>query len=240
MELPSPLLNGWLVSRYKRFFADVTLSSGETVTAHVPNTGAMTGLSAPGMKVWLSPAGNPARRLRYTLEFVEVDGKLVGVNTQHPNRIAAEAIAAGAVSELSGYSAIRREVRYDDGCRVDLHLGEHPNRACAWVEVKNVHLLRRPGLAEFPDSRTARGLKHLGALVRRVQAGDRAAMLFVVQRADAKSFAVADDIDPDYAAGLRDAAAQGVEVLCYGCHLTISSLRLHRRLEWVGSLARAP
>jgi sugar fermentation stimulation protein A len=220
-----------MVQRYKRFFADVELDDGGFVTAHVPNPGAMAGLKDPGMGVWLSPVDDPKRKLAHTLELVEADGGLVGVNTMHPNRIAAEAIAAGEIPELRGYAHLRREVRYDTDSRIDILL-EDASRPPAYVEIKNVHFLREPGLAEFPDCVTVRGVKHLKALERVVAAGGRAVMLFVVQRTDADLFDTADDVDRDYGPALREAAKRGVEVLCYGCHLSPEAIRLNRSLTW--------
>jgi sugar fermentation stimulation protein A len=233
MQFPSPLARGRLIQRYKRFFADVELDSGGMVTAHVPNPGAMLGLKTPGQAVWLSRSDDPKRKLAHTLELVEAGQGLVGINTMHPNRIAAEAIAAGEIPELAGYATLRREVKYDGDSRIDILLEDGPDgRPPAWVEVKNSHFQREPGLSEFPDCVTARGIKHLKALERRVEAGERAVMLFVIQRMDADLFDTADDIDKAYGPALRDAAARGVEVLCYGCHLSNEAIRLDRRLRW--------
>lgn len=231
MQFPQPLARGVLARRYKRFFADVVLEDGGEVTAHCPNPGAMLGLNTPGLPCWVSRSDDPRRKLAHTLELVEVGGALVGINTQHPNRIAAEAIAKGLIPELAGYPVVRREVKYGESSRVDLLL-EAPGRPPCFVEVKNCHLLRGGGLAEFPDSVTARGLKHLGELAREVRAGARAAMLFVIQRTDCAHFAAAADIDPAYAAGLDAAARAGVEVLCYDCDISPSRIRLNRRLPW--------
>ncbi len=231
MLFPRPLVRGRLVQRYKRFFADVELDDGPFATAHCPNPGAMLGLKDPGSVVWVSPADDPKRKLKHTLEMVEVAGGLVGINTMHPNRLAAEAIQAGFIPELAGYDTLRREVAYDGDSRIDILL-EHPGRPRAWVEVKNSHFLRTPGLSEFPDCVTVRGVKHLKALERRVEAGERAVMLFVIQRTDAQVFDTADDIDKAYGPALREAASKGVEVLCYGCHLSPEAIRLDRAMTW--------
>jgi sugar fermentation stimulation protein A len=193
MRFPQPLVRGRLVARYKRFFADVVLDAEGPVTAHVPNSGKMLGLLDAGNVCWLSRSDAPKRRLPWTLELIqEPGGALVGVNTFHPNRLAAEAVAAGAIPELAGYPSLRREVRYGVNSRIDILL-EHPDRPPCWVEVKNVHLLRRPGLYEFPDCVTERGRKHLDELAAQAAAGDRAVLLFCVQRADGDRFEAAAD-----------------------------------------------
>src|SRR5437016_2173244 len=208
MRFPSPLLPATLVKRYKRFLADVVLSSGEIVTAHCANPGSMIGLMPPGARVWLSRSDNPSRKLAHSWELIEVDlgggAELVGINTSHPNALAAEAIAAGAIPELAGYRTIRREVRYGKNSRVDFLLGS-PDRAPCYVEIKNVHLMRRPGLAEFPDAVTKRGAKHLVELSDMAAAGARAVMLFLIQIGSARRFKLARDIDAAYGAAF-DAA----------------------------------
>ena len=190
MLFPDPLVPGRLVRRYKRFLADIELDDGAVVTAHCANPGSMLGLHEPGSRVWLSPARNPARKLKFTWELVQADGTLVGINTAHPNALAAEAIAAGTVAELGGYADPRREVKYGRNSRIDLLLSSDHRPDC-YMEIKNVHLLRREGLAEFPDSVTARGAKHLEELSAMVAAGHRAVMFYLVQRDDCERFAIA-------------------------------------------------
>jgi sugar fermentation stimulation protein A len=248
MQFPSPLERGRLVQRYKRFFADVALHDGREVTAHCPNPGAMLGLNMPGLPVWLSVSDSPTRKLPHTLELVEADGGLVGVNTMHPNRLVAEALAADAIPELSGYAEVRREVKYGEASRVDFLLtspGRQPRRLESkdvqpkdsqghrlWLEVKNCHLSRTKGLAEFPDCVAARSAKHLRELQAMVAAGDRAAVLFIVQREDCEAFSACRDIDPAFAAALDDAAGAGVDVLIYRCAMGTDDLRLAQRLPW--------
>ena len=225
MRFPSPLVEGRLIRRYKRFMADVELAGGEIVTAHVANPGAMTGLADPGMRVFLSPSANPARKLAWSWELVETNGALVGINTAHPNGIVAAAIAAGAIPELAGYDGLRREVPYGRNSRIDILLSGS-GRPDAYVEVKNVHLSRRRGLVEFPDSVTARGTKHLAELGDMVGAGHRAAMLYLVQRSDAAAFALARDIDPVYATAFDRARSAGVEMLAYHCDVNIEGVEV--------------
>ena len=229
MDFPAPLLTGRLIRRYKRFLADVDLDGGGVETVHVPNSGAMTGLDAPGSAVWLSRSDNPKRKYPLTLELIRADQALVGLNTIHPNRIVAEAAAAGRIPELAGYTSLRREVRYGKASRVDMLL-EAPDRPPCYVEVKNVHLMRRPGLAEFPDCPTARGARHLEELTAMVAAGCRAVMLYLVQRGDCHTFSIAADLDPVYAEGLTRARAAGVEACCYACALTPETIDIDRPL----------
>lgn len=234
MDFPSPLVRGALVSRYKRFFADVVLEDGTPITAHCPNPGAMLGLNTPGLGAWVSKSDDPKRKLAHTLELVEVDGGLVGINTLHPNRITAEALAADAIPEVSGYATHRREVKYGANSRVDFLLTD-PARPPCWLEVKNVHLRREGSLAEFPDCVAARSLKHLRELSAMVRAGERAVMLFVIQRTDCDAFSACFDLDPAYAAGLTQAAAAGVEVLAYRCAITPERVTLADRIPWTGA-----
>jgi sugar fermentation stimulation protein A len=229
MRFPSPLIPATLIRRYKRFLADVTLPSGEEITAHVANPGAMTGLDAPGSRVWLSKSDNPKRKLPYSWELVEVDfgagAELVGVNTGHPNVLVGEAVAAKVIPGLSNYSSIRREVKYGKNSRIDLLL-ESEGRPPCYVEVKNVHLMRTNGLAEFPDSVTARGAKHLNELAAMVEAGARAVMLYLVQIGSAERFALARDIDPAYGAAFDRARKMGVEALAWKCAISLESIEV--------------
>jgi sugar fermentation stimulation protein A len=237
MRFTEPLIPATLVKRYKRFLADVVLASGEAITAHVANPGAMIGLAAPGSRVWLSKSGNPNRKLPYSWELVEVDlgsgPELIGVNTAHPNLLVAEAIAAAAIPELAGYPSTRREVKYGRNSRVDFLL-EAPDRPACYVEVKNVHLMRRPGLAEFPDSVTARGAKHLDELAAMATAGARAVMLFLIQIGSASQFALARDIDPAYGAAFDRARAAGVEAVAYRCRIDHAAIVLAGPVPIVG------
>ena len=223
MRFPSPLIAARLVRRYKRFLADVELEGGEVVTVHCANPGSMLGLAEPGMRVLLSRSDKPGRKLPLSWELVEADGWLVGINTSLPNRLVEEAIGAGAIAELAGYGEIRREVAYGARSRVDFLLrGE--GRPEAYVEVKNVHFSRRPGLAEFPDSVTARGARHLAELAAMVAAGNRAVMVYLVQRSDSARLDICRDLDPVYAAAFDRARTAGVEMIAYRCRVTAGEI----------------
>ena len=216
MRFPTPLVPARLIRRYNRFLADAQLDSGERITAHCPNPGSMMGLTAPGSRIWLEPNEDPKRKLRYGWRLVELGGgHWSGIDTAVPNRVVKEALLARAIPRLSAYGSVRPEVRYGKNSRVDFLLME-PGLPDAYVEVKNVHLKRRGDLAEFPDSVTTRGAKHLAELADMVAAGHRAVMLYLVQRTDCGRLAMAADLDPDYAAAFEMARAAGVEMLCHG------------------------
>jgi len=234
MDFPSELKRGCLVQRYKRFFADVVLDDGTEITAHCPNPGAMLGLNVPGLPAWVSKSDDPKRKLAYTLELVEADGGLVGINTLHPNRIVAEALAAGLIPELGGYETIRREVNYGEASRVDFLL-TGPDRPNCWLEIKNCHLSRGGGLAEFPDCVAARSSKHLRELAAMARAGDRAVVLFVVQRTDCDHFEACGELDPVFARTLGEVAQDGVEVLVYACDIDERRVVLKTRIPWTGA-----
>jgi sugar fermentation stimulation protein A len=226
MKFHAPLVRGTLLQRYKRFLADIELEDGTVVTAHCANPGSMLGLKEPGLEAWIAPAANENRKLKWDLELLRVDGHLVGINTNHPNKLAAEAIEAGRIAELTGYAALRREVKYGENSRVDILL-EDADRPPCYVEIKNVHLKRDtgvPGLAEFPDAVTARGAKHLRELANVVTDGGRAVMFYLVQRVDCDRFTLANDIDPVYANAFREARAAGVEAICYACDITTAGI----------------
>jgi len=233
LNLTQPLARGRLVQRYKRFFADVVLDDGREVTAHCPNPGAMLGLNTPGFTVWVSAADGAKRKLAWTLELVEADGGLVGINTLHPNRLTAEALATDAIPELAGYAVHRREVKMGEASRVDFVL-EDPARPRCWLEVKNCHLRRAGTLAEFPDCVAVRSARHLRELSARVAEGDRAVQLFVIQRMDCDRFAACADLDPVYAAALTAAARAGVEVLAYACDISTNGISISRPIPWTG------
>lgn len=229
MDFPE-LVYGTLLKRHKRFLAEVRLDSGEEVTAHCANPGSMKSLLEPAPRVWLSRA-RPERKLAYTWEVAEVPEGRVYVNPVGANRVVLEALTAGVIPELAGYDVIQPEVKYGTGSRVDFLLSGREGRA--FVEVKNVTLGLGGGRSAFPDSITERGAKHLRELMAVKQSGDRAVLLFCVSRTDATSVEAAKDIDPKYAAILREAEAAGVEVLAYGGDITPREFSLSRRVSFV-------
>ena len=237
MRLPAPLIRGTLIQRYKRFLADVHLDDGRLITATCPNTGSMIGLTAPGSVVWLSESDSPTRKYRFTWELVEADlgqgPTLVGINTGHPNKLVAEALVARRIKALAGYPSLRREVKYGRNSRIDLLL-ECAKKGLCYVEIKNVHLSRRHGLAEFPNSVTERGKKHLLEMSDMVRAGHRAVMVYLIQRGDARRLALARDVDPDYGAAFDAAAAAGVEAIALRCRMSPEEILVDRPVPIVG------
>jgi sugar fermentation stimulation protein A len=233
MKFSSLLIKGKLIKRYKRFLADIELENGEFIIAHCANPGSMLYLKEPGAEVWVSPAQNPNRKLKYTWEIIRTDDALIGLNTALPNRIVEEAVQKGLIADLTGYDSLRREVKYGENSRIDLLL-QSSNLPDCYVEVKSV-TLKRPGkgnrLAEFPDSVTARGTKHLQQLSNQVANGDRGVMFYLVQREDCTQLSIAGGIDPNYLEAFSAAWKAGVEMLCYGCSISPEAIKIKRKLE---------
>ncbi|WP_171172032.1 DNA/RNA nuclease SfsA [Ruegeria sp. HKCCA0370] len=224
MRFETPLVPARLIRRYKRFLADCRLEDGSEVTAHCANPGSMMGLAEPGEKIWLEPNDDPKKKLKFGWRLVDHEnGHFTGVDTSVPNRALRTALEAGEIPELAAYDTVRPEVKYGDNSRIDFLL-TGPGLPDAYVEVKSVTLSRQPGLAEFPDSVTARGTKHLGELAAMAAQGHRAIMLYLVQRTDCDRFALAADIDPAYTAAFEAAQAQGVERIVYGTRITPSGV----------------
>ncbi|SEQ74200.1 DNA/RNA nuclease SfsA [Thalassovita taeanensis] len=232
MRFQTPLVPARLIRRYKRFLADARLEDGREVVAHCANPGSMLGLAEPGMRIWLEPNDDPNKKLNFGWRLVDHEnGHFTGVDTSVPNRALRTALMAGAVPGLQGYDTVRPEVKYGTNSRIDFLL-ESATRPAAYVEVKSVTLSRQPGLAEFPDSVTARGAKHLTELAAMAEAGHRAVMLYLVQRTDCARVTLAGDIDPTYAAGFQIARAAGVEVLCFDTLISPESINLGRALPF--------
>jgi len=234
VELPiEARLRGRFLRRYKRFFADVESEDGRMLTVHCANPGSMLGFDRPGAPVRCSTSDDPRRKLRHTLEMMRVGRTWVGLHTTRANQVVGRALEAGAVPELRGYRAIRREVRVDERSRLDFALLRHPrDERSAFVEVKSVTLCAG-SVALFPDSVSERGRRHLETLARLRRRGHRAAILYLVQRADCDRVAPADDIDPAYGAALRCAADAGVELFALGARVTARSIAVERSLPVV-------
>jgi sugar fermentation stimulation protein A len=223
------LIKGSLIGRYQRFKADVRLSNGEIVTALCPNTGRMLTCSEPGRTVYLSYHDIPSRRLKYTWEMIDMPGSLVGINTGVPNRLVKLSIETGKIKELSGFNSIRSEVAYGTNSRVDILL-ERDGKKC-FVEVKNCTLVM-DGIAYFPDAVTSRGLKHIKELQKEVFKGNRAVMVFFVQRMDAGEFRTASHIDPAYSLELEKAKDSGVEILAYDVTIDLKGISINKKLPF--------
>jgi sugar fermentation stimulation protein A len=233
MEFAAPLVPGRLLRRYKRFLADIELASGEIVTAHCANPGAMLGLNMPGLKVWVEPNDDPRKKLKYgwrLIEFGDAGGNWAGIDTAVPNRVVGEALRMRRIPEFADYGKVRPEVRYGANSRIDFLLTSN-GLPDAYVEVKNVHLMRQRGLAEFPDSVTRRGAKHLDELAAMAAAGHRAVMLYCVQRTDCDRLALAADLDPGYAAASARAREAGVEAMAWACAITVQGIALDRPIR---------
>lgn len=228
MRFQTPLVPATLIRRYKRFLADVRLDNGQEAVAHCPNPGGMLGLAEPGMRIWLEPNDDPQKKLKFGWRLVEFAGGCwVGIDTSVPNRVVKEALQARTMEAFGAYGTVRPEVSYGKKSRVDFLLCESgiPD---LYLEVKNVHFRREGDWAEFPDSVTARGARHLGELSAMVQAGHRAAMLYLIQRNDCARFRLAIDHDPVYAKAFTKARDAGVEMFAYDtqidpCGVTLGS-----------------
>lgn len=231
MRFQTDLVPARLIRRYKRFLADCTLADGREIIAHCPNPGSMMGLAEPGMKIWLEPNDDPKKKLKFGWRLVDHEnGHFTGVDTSVPNRALRAALMAQQIAPLAAYGMVRPEVKYGTNSRIDFLLSQS-GLPDAYVEVKSVTLSRQPGLAEFPDSVTKRGTKHLGELAAMVADGHRAVMLYLIQRTDSDRFDLARDIDPTYAAAFDVARAAGVEVLCYDTVITPEGVDLGKVIE---------
>lgn len=232
MNFGAPLIPGRLIQRYKRFLADVELDDSRTVTAHCANPGAMTGMADPGMRVWVEPNDDPKKKLKFAWKVVETAGGLAGVDTGLPNKVVEEALRANAIPAFTGYDEIRREVKYGTGSRIDFLLTGAGRPDC-YLEVKCV-TLRRGAFAEFPDTKTARGAKHLAELAEMARKGARAATLYLAHRADCADMRIAADIDPAYAAAHADARATGMETHAFAANVSLTGVTLGAQMTFQG------
>ena len=224
MKFDPPLIPARLIQRYKRFLFDAELDNGELITGSCPNTGSMRGLTTPGSRCYLTEHSGGTRKYRHALELVEADDTLVGINTGRPNRLVEEAIEDGLIGSLRDYAERKREQKYGINSRIDILL-QDPGRGRAYVEVKNVHFRRQAGLAEFPDSVTSRGAKHLEELGDMVEAGHRAIMVYLIQRSDIDRLSLCRDLDPAYAAAFDRAMKRGVEACAIRCKIKSDEIR---------------
>jgi len=228
MNFEKKLISGLFIKRYKRFFADVKVNN-QIITAHCPNTGSMYGLLKKDNKVWISKSDNPNRKLKYTLEIIEDKKSKVGVNTHSTNKIVNHALQNKLIKELSNFSEIKPESRYGTNTRFDFLIIDKKFKA--FLEVKNVTLSRKKKLAEFPDSVTSRGLKHINELVKAGKKKYKIFILFLVQRDDCDSFSIAKDIDPNYSIALRKAIKNNLKVLCYDCKFSSKGIKLNKKMK---------
>ena len=223
------LISGELVKRYKRFFVDVKINN-KIITAHCPNTGSMMGLLSANNKVWLSKSENPERKLKYTLQIIENKKSMVGVNTHLTNKIVLEALEKNSIKELKNLDNIKSEVKFGKNTRFDFLISK--NNKKIFVEVKNVTLSRKKGVAEFPDAVTARGLKHINELINASKRGFETYLLFLIQRNDCNQFKIAQDIDPDYYKLLTEAAKKKLNIICYDCKFSPKGIKLNKNIKF--------
>jgi len=228
MRFTDNLLNGILIKRYKRFFADVKIKN-QIITAHCPNSGSMMGLIDKKNKVWISKSNNPKRKLKYTLELIKVKESLVGVNTIFANKIVNEALKKKLIKELAEFDNIKSEVTYDKQTRFDFFL-ENKSRKI-FLEVKNVTLSLEKGIAEFPDAKTSRGTKHLLKLLEAKKKGFQSYILYLIQRENCNFFKIADKIDIEYKKTFIKVKKEGVKILCYNCKLSPQEIKVNEPVE---------
>ena len=229
MNFENKLISGQFIKRYKRFFVDIKIK-GKIITAHCPNTGSMSGLLKKGNKVWLSKSNNPKRKLKYTLQIIRDNKSKVGVNTHLTNKIVLHALSNNLIREFDEDIIIKPETKFGVNTRFDFLITK--NKFKAFIEVKNVSLSRTIGLAEFPDSITARGLKHINELVKAGKKNYKIFILYLIQRDDCKSFTIAKDIDPEYANALRKAVKNNLNILCYDCKFSLKGIKINNKIKF--------
>ena len=230
MNFDNKLIPGLLIKRYKRFFVDVRVNN-QILTVHCPNTGSMHGLLDQGNKVWISKSNNPKRKLKYTLEIIEVKKTKVGINTHSTNKIVHDALQNNLIKEFSGNVDIKPETKFGANTRFDFLVSSKKYQS--FIEVKNVTLSRKRNLAEFPDAETLRGLKHIGELIKASKKKFKVYILFVIQRNDCNSFSIAKDIDPNYANALSKAVKNNLKILCYDCKFSPKGIKLNRQIKFI-------
>tara|TARA_B100000029_G_scaffold268660_1_gene264115 strand:+ start:1353 stop:2054 length:702 start_codon:yes stop_codon:yes gene_type:complete len=229
MKFKETLLQGTLIKRYKRFFVDIKYQN-KTITAHCPNSGSMMRLLTMGNKVWFSESKDPKRKLKYTLQIICSNKKLVGINTHLTNKIVLEALREKKIKYFSEYTDIKPEAKFSDNTRFDFLISNNKNKC--FLEVKNVTLLRENNVAEFPDAVTTRGTKHLKELIVAKKKGYQSCILYLIQREDCKYFKIAKDIDINYKKNFDDAIKNNVKILCYDCKLSNEEIRINNQINY--------
>ncbi len=229
MKFKERLLQGTLIKRYKRFFADIKYKN-KIITIHCPNSGSMMGLLNKSNKVWFSRSDNPSRKLKYTLEIIEIEKEMVGVNTLLTNKIVLDALKQKKIKNLIKFNNIKTEVKFSDNTRFDFLISN--NKKKCFLEVKNVTLSRKKEVAEFPDAVTSRGTKHLNELINAKKKGFQSYILYLIQREDCTSFKIAEDIDPEYKNSFNKALNNGVKMLCYDCKLNNEEIKLNNKISY--------
>ena len=224
MKFTSTLIKGKLIKRYKRFFIDIKVNNS-TLTAHCPNTGSMMGLLDEGNETWISKNNDPKRKLKYTLEIIKSKNKLVGVNTHRANRIVEHGLRNKLFDEFKSVKLIKPEFKFSNDTRFDFLCDKNI------IEVKNVTLLRKKELAEFPDAITSRGSKHLLQLIKSLEKGYKPYVLFLTQIQDINSFKIAKDIDNDYYQNYLIAKKAGVKFLAYRCKLNSKEIKIEKKIN---------
>ena len=229
MKFKERLLQGILIKRYKRFFVDIKYQN-KTITAHCPNTGSMMGLLKLGNSVWFTQSNDPKRKLKYTLQMISINKKLVGINTHLTNKIVLEALEKKKIKSLISFANVKSEVKFSDNVRFDFLIFN--NKEKCFLEVKNVTLVRQNNIAEFPDAITSRGTKHLRELINAKKIGYKSCLLYLIQREDCKSFKIAKDIDEEYKNTFDTALKSGVKILCYDCILNNEEIRINNQIYY--------
>jgi len=230
MNFDNKLIPGLLIKRYKRFFVDVRVNN-QILTVHCPNTGSMHGLLDQGNKVWISKSNNPKRKLKYTLEIIEVKKTKVGINTHSTNKIVHDALQNNLIKQFNNNMDIKPETKFGANTRFDFLVSSKKYQS--FIEVKNVTLSRKRNLAEFPDAETSRGLKHIGELIKASKKKFKVYILFVIQRNDCNAFTIAKDIDPNYANALSKAVKNNLKILCYDCKFSPKGIKLNRQIKFI-------
>ena len=229
MNFDNKLISGKFLKRYKRFFVDIKLGN-KIVTAHCPNTGSMMGLTNKGNKVWLSKSDNPERKLKYTLQVIEDNKVKVGINTHLTNKIINTALNSKKIKIFKDIESIHTEVKFGENTRFDFLINEKNQKS--FLEVKNVTLSRKKGIAEFPDAVTKRGQKHIEELIHAYKKGYKVYLLFLIQRSDCNSFKIAKDIDPEYFKLVLNAINNGLNLICYDCKFSPKGIKLNKKINF--------